>query len=182
MLDRSLLLRALSRPQVIIASLLLLGAAALYFAPPSFRQPDSQEFSLPEIAPAETASGEITLVTYDQYNLEASVVIAAELPLDAAQHLQSVLTALRSSLQADGLWPAGLPLPQVFVETLNRQRMAVLDFRPPADLQLTVARELRLLQSLEATVRANGIGGVRFLLQGEPAGIFLLNVAVPDSL
>lgn len=179
--DRASLLLALSRPQVLVAFVLLFGAAALFLTPLKGDQPEG-EFLLPEITPAETVMAEVRLVTYDQFNLEVVTGKQLLVPLAPAQQLAAVLGLLQVELQHNGDWPATLSAPAVFVETLNRQRTAVLDFRPTAALTLSVAQELRLLQSIEATVLANDIDRVQFLQQGRPAGIFLLNVAVPDAL
>jgi hypothetical protein len=181
-IERPVLLHALARPQVITAFLLLLGAAALFFIPSGPATSESQEFVLPEVTPAGSTTAEIRLVTYDRFDLETSTSRTLDVPTGPALRLAAVLQELQATLQADGIWPAGLPAPLVFVETLNRQRTAILDFQPPADLLLPVSHELRLLQSIEATVLANGLDSVHFLLHGQPAGLFLVNVAVPDSL
>lgn len=180
--DRASLLLALSRPQVLVALLLLLGAAVLFLAPVTSGDRAEGEFLLPEITPAQTVTAEVRLVTYDQFNLEVLDSSQQVVPLAPAQQLTAVLALLQAELLQSGVWPAALPAPGVFVETLNRQRVAVLDFRPAAPLPLSVAQELRLLQSIEATVLANGSDRVQFLLQGRPAGVFLLNVAVSDGL
>lgn len=180
MLPRSTLLRALTRPQVIVAALLLVSVLLLLPAGRTGRE--ERPFAVPEVAPAQTEPGTVQLVTYDRFNLESVNDVQLELPLAPARRLEAALAELKAELIEQQLWPGDLPLPVVFLETLNRQRVAVLDFRPPAGLTLPVATELRLLQSIEATVLANGADTVRFLLAGRSNGVFLLNVAVPAAL
>jgi hypothetical protein len=176
------LLQALGRPQVLVAFLLLFGAAVLLLAPTTTGDRPEGEFLLPEITPPETVAADVQLVTYDRFNLEVLTRRQLVVPLAPAQQLSAVLAELQAELRQAGIWPDGLPAPGVFVETLNRQRVAVLDFRPAGLPALPVAQELRLLQSIEATVLANGSNRVQFLLNGRPAGVFLWNVVVPDGL
>ena len=179
-LPRPLLRRALLRPEPFLALLILL-VALVYFllSAQDSRPPAPQiEISQPEQRVLETR--EVRLVRYDASGLENPAFVEVALPEASGEQLAAILAALRESMQ--GVWPADLPVPLVFVETVGRQTVAVLDFRPTAPVSLTVAQERRLLRSVDATVLANGVDAIRYLLEGEATGVFLEHLAVPAAL
>lgn len=180
-LPRPLLRRALLRPEPLLALLLLLAAAA--FLATSFRErrppPARVEISEPEPVALETS--EVRLVRYDADGLEKPAFVSVALPQSPSGRLRAILDALREATLGQE-WPEALPAPKVFVESAGREAVAVLDFRPEARLSLTVAGETRLLRSIERTVLANGADQIRFLLNGEAAGVFLEHLAVPSAL
>ena len=178
---RPLLRRALLRPEVLLALVVMLAALVYYLVSGrEGRLPEPViEISQPEERVLE--SQEVRLVRFDESGLENPTFVTVELPEAAGDRLEAILGALRTSM-LDDAWPAELPAPTVFVESLGRQSVAILDFRPDGPVSLSVAQEQRLLRSVEATVLANGADAVRYLLGGEATGVFLEHLAVPAAL
>lgn len=176
-----LLRRALLRPEPLLA-LLLLVAAAIYLLSATGdggAPPPQIEIRQPEERVLETR--EVRLVRYDANGLESPAFVSVDLPEAPGDRLEAILGALRESmLEAD--WPEELPVPKAFVESMGRQNVAILDFRPEEPVPLSVAQEARLLRSVEATVLANGVEQIRYLLSGEATGVFLEHLAVPAAL
>jgi hypothetical protein len=176
-----LLRRALLGPGPLLALLVLVAAGAFFLsgaitprtAPPRIEisQPETRELEIREVR----------LVTYDSNGLESPSFARVALPQDPGTRLELILRALREETLG-AAWPEALPVPQVFVETVDRQTVAIMDFRPQEPVSLTVAGETRLLRSIEATVLANGVDQTRFLLGGEATGVFLEHLAVPSAL
>lgn len=180
-LTGALLRRALLRPEPIIA-LLVLAAAVFYFVSglAGDREPHVRVNILQQ-EPETVPEAEVRLILFDSAGLETPTFVTIPLPEEPAPRTASLLSALRSEALADP-WPEALPVPQVYVETVDRQQIAVLDFRPSEPLNLTVEAEARLLRSIEETLLENGVDDVRYLLDGEAAGVFLEHLAVPSAL
>jgi hypothetical protein len=178
---RSLLRRALLSPAALLSLLVLLASTAFFVTGAANRRPAPPriEISAPDASPTDV--GEVRLMTYGADGLESPKFARVELPREPGARVEAVLEALRGETLGDA-WPEALPAPQVFVETIERERIAILDFRPQGPVPLTVSGETRLLRSIEATVRANGADQIRFLLNGEAAGVFLEHLAVPAAL
>lgn len=180
-LPRPLLRRALLRPEPLFALLILLVSVVYFLL--SGREGGTPlpqiEISQPEERVLETQ--EVKLVRYDESGLENPTFASVALPEAPGDRLEAILAALRESTRGS-YWPEEVPVPNVFVETVGRQSVAVLDFRPEEPVSLTVAQEMRLFRSVEATVLANGADTIRYLLRGEAAGVFLEHLAVPAAL
>lgn len=180
-LPRSLLRRALVRPEPLLALLLLLASTLYLLLSGDERRPPPPEIEIREPEERALETREVRLVRYDASGLESPTFASVDLPEAPGERLESILGALRESL-LEGDWPEELPVPRVFVESVGRQNVAVLDFRPNGPVPLSVAQERRLLRSVEATVLANGIDRIRYLLNGEATGVFLEHLAVPATL
>jgi hypothetical protein len=180
-LSPALLRGALFRPEPLLA-LLVFMASALFFASGLDGRRSaapSVEIAQPERRPVEVR--EVRLVRYDSDGLEIPAFARVSLPEAAAARMRAVLAALREAMLGEE-WPEGLPMPTVFVESVGREVVAVLDFRPEARLSLSVEGEARLLRSIRETLLVNGADQIRFLLNGEAAGVFLEHLAVPAAL
>lgn len=118
----------------------------------------------------------------DESGLERSRTLLVAVPQGASQRLAAVLAVLRAELVQVGVWPSDLPAPRVFVDTFERQRVAIIDMLVPQPVGVSVAQELAMLRSLTATAEANGAELVRYLRDGQPTTTLLDHVAVPASL
>ena len=98
-----------------------------------------------------------------------------------SERLTSELAARKAGL-GTAVWPAELPVPLVFFETVDRQPTAVLSFSVPATLALSVERELELLAAIQQTALAQGAARVLILQDGVATGVFLHHVAVRTQL
>lgn len=174
------LLRAAATPQALVGALLLLAAVA-QLRPPSWRPSPPPTFG-GEPAKPDLSEQAVRLVLHDEAGLERNQRVDLALPRGASQRLAAVLGALRAELVRAGVWPEELPPPRVFVETLERRQVAVVDMLVPAPAPVSVAQELAILRSLVATAEANGAAAVRFLRDGRPAATLLGHVAVPTGL
>lgn len=177
------LLRALTRPQTLLAAVaFVLVCLAALPGGGGARTTRAPAVELEAFSPAELEAAEVRLVLFDERGLETPTMVRLELPDQPAARLSVVLTALRQALVERGVWPEQVPEPLVFLEAIDRRRVAVLDFRPESPPALSVGAELRLLRSVTATALENGADEVRFLLDGEGSGVFLAHVAVPSGL
>ncbi len=175
------LAKALLTPQVLVAALLLVAALALYLGVEVLRpgEPPSVELITAEESLSEV-DVRLVLVDLDGLEWQRSERIAA--PESAPRRLEAVLATLRAALLEEGVWPEGLPTPNVFLETFDRQTVAIIDLRPQDDVAASVVQELALLRALTRTAEANGADSVRFLRNGRPASTLLGHVAVPSNL
>lgn len=178
---RGKLVAALLTPQVLVAALLLMGALGLVFSVERVDAPPPPTVDLSQVEPA-TVGFEARLVLVDDAQLEWQRVVRIESPDSPPQRLGAVLAELRQALLAESLWPAALPAPLVYLETIDRAVYAVLDIRTPESVSVSVARERALLRAITATVQANGVSEVRFLRDGRPAETLLGHVAVRSAL
>ena len=168
-------------PQVIMSLVVLLaaiGAFMLTRTPP----PEVTEFELPMIEQAQHVTEEVRLITYDQFGLEVPVRVSLEVPTTDVGRLGAIVDALVLRLGEQGDWPAGLETPTVHLVESTAGSTAVLDLAPPAGLGLDPETEERLYRAFEETLLASGVRNMRFLLNGEPQGVFLQSVRVPVSL
>ena len=178
---RTRLLRALLTPQVLVSVLLLAGAVALLAGVdvPELPQPPTVEL----LSEDETlTAADVRLVLVDLGGLEWQRSERVAVPESVPGRLEAVLAALRTALSAEGVWPDGLPAPTVFLETIDRANVAILDLHPGDDVAVTVLQELALVRALTATAQANGADSVLFLRDGRPTTTLLGHVAVPTSL
>lgn len=174
-------LRAFATPQF-LSALLVLVAAVLFLAyGPRGMRPERQVIDLG--APSsETSLRQVRLMLFDVSGSEQNESVSLSLPPGAGAQLSGTLAALREAMIATGVWPEELPAPQVFVETIERRAVAVIDLVVPEPVAVSVAQEHSLLRSLTATALANGVVDVRFLRNGRPQDTLLEHVAVPASL
>lgn len=178
---RTRLAKALLTPQVLVAALLLVAAVALLLSVKVLRPGEPPTVDL--VTAEDTLSEvDVRLVMVDLDGLEwqRSERIAA--PASVPRRLEAVLAALRAALLEEGVWPEALPTPTAFLETFDREDVAIVDLRPHEDLAVSVPQELALLRAITGTVEANGADSVRFLRNGRPASTLLGHVAVPSTL
>jgi hypothetical protein len=180
-LPRATLKRALLRAEPLLALLVVAVSAGFLLVAVGDRPSSPPSVEIVEAAPASLETREVRLVRYDAQGLEAPVFARVDLPASAAGRLEAILRALRAEMVGEG-WPEALPVPTVYVESVARQTVAILDFRPEGPIPLSVAGEQRLLRAVQETSLANGVDQVRFLLDGEAAGVFLEHLAVPSAL
>ncbi|HET9025987.1 MAG TPA: hypothetical protein VFN07_00465 [Trueperaceae bacterium] len=174
------LLRAVATPQVLVACLLLVAALS-QLRSPAWRPEQEPSIAIDRANPP-LPEQEVRLVIVDESGLERSRTVRVAVPEGASQRLSVVLGALRAELVQVGVWPSDLPAPRVFVDTLERQRVAVIDMLVPQPVGVSVGQELAMLRSLTATAEANGAERVRYLRDGQPTTTLLDHVAVPASL
>ena len=175
------ILKAAATPQVLVAGLLLVAAFGLVgprqrrstTPPPNIDLTRAEDQVTPQ---------DVRLVLVDAAGLERSSTVRLPVPAGASQRMAAVMAALRDSLVQLDVWPADLAAPRVFVETFDRQKVAVVDMLVVTPVGVSVAQELAILRSLTATAEANGVVAVRFLRNGLPAPTLLEHVAVPSSL
>ncbi len=175
------LLRAFATPQFLSALLVLVATLLFLTYGPRGVRPERQNIDLG--APNNEASQrQVRLVLFDLSGNERSESVSLPLPPGAGAQLSGVLVALREALIGSGVWPEELAAPRVFVETIERRTVAVIDLMVPEPVPVSVAQEQALLTSLTATALANGVADVRFLRNGRPQDTLLEHVAVPSSL
>lgn len=178
---RARLFRALLTPQVIVAALLLVAAVALLLGVDVLepREPPTVDLVTTE----ETLTAvDVRLVLVDLAGLEWQRSARISAPESVPGRLEAVLGALRESLMEEGVWPAGLAAPTVFLETFDRASVAIIDLHPGDDVAVSVVQEMALLRALTGTAQANGADEVRFLRDGRATATLLGHVAVPSSL
>lgn len=174
--------RALVAPHVVLAAVVLVASAVFVLRGSGMRTPTVQHVEIGEPTTAAAVPTEVRLLLVDAQGLQRPRFETLPLPPDPAGRLAAVLAALRATLMSDGVWPADLPTPTVFVQDIDGRSVAVLDLRPARDVAVSVRQELQLLRSIQGTVTGNGVDAVRFLRDGHPATTLLGHVAVPDSL
>lgn len=101
---------------------------------------------------------------------------AADIP---PARLGATLRALRGWLRQESLWPRELGAPHVFWLGSGR---AALDFPLRGAPRVTVAAEMRLLESVRRTAARQGVGEVFVLVNGRVPPTFLSQVVLPDTL
>jgi hypothetical protein len=180
-LPRATLRRALLRPEPLLALLVLVVSAGFFLVALGDRRAPPVAVEISEASPVELETREVRLVRYDADGLENPAFVRVALPQSAPGRLEAILGALRQEMLGQE-WPEPLPVPTVYVESLARQTVAVLDFRPEGPMPLSVAGEQRLLRAVQETLLANGVDQIRYLLAGEATGVFLEHLAVPAAL
>lgn len=178
---RQRLLAALATPQVLVALLLTVGALGLLLSVP---RPEAPPPVTIELGSTEEVlrEGEATLVVVDEVGQERETTRTLPLPEGATARLTAVLAELRAASIMQGVWPAELPAPRVFLLPSGRGQVAVVDMQVPQPVGVSVEQESAILRSLVATAQRNGAGEVRFLRNGRPADTLLGHVAVASEL
>lgn len=172
---------AVLTPQVLVAALLVIGASALLSSVPQTRPGPAPVVDLTSADDLLTTQ-DVRLVLVDAAGLEWQRDASIEAPTDPPRRFAAVLGALREALLAEGVWPAGLPTPDVFVETFDREVVAVVDVAAGGVIEVSVAQEQALVRAIDATASANGIDSVKYLRGGQRTETFLGHVAVPSGL
>ncbi len=187
------LFRAFATPQFLSALLVLVATILFLVYGPRGVRPERQIIDL-GAATNEAVQRQVRLVMFDLSGIERSENVSLTLLPGAGAQLTGVLAALREALIGSGVWPEQLLAPRVFLETIERRTVAVIDLlvpepvpendsgNAPAVVAVSVAQEQALLRSLTATALANGAAEVRFLRNGRPQETLLEHVAVPSSL
>lgn len=168
-------------PQVLVAALMTIGALALLLSAPVSRPGPPPVVDLTSADDLLTDQ-DVRLVLVDATGLEWQRDASITAPTDAPRRFAAILDALREALLAEGVWPAGLPTPGVYVETFDRQVVAVVDVAAGGVIEVSVAQEQALVRAIDATAAANGIDSVRYLRGGQHTDTLLGHVAVPSTL
>lgn len=175
------LLDALLTPHVLVAALLVVGAVALFASVPVPQPPAPPTVDLTTAEDLLTTQ-DVRLVLVDAAGLEWQRDARIAAPTDAPRRFEAILGALRDALLEEGVWPAGLPTPGVYVEVFDRETVAVVDVAAGGVVAVSVAQERALVRAIDATAAANGIDAVRYLRGGQQTDTFLGHVAVPSTL
>lgn len=175
------LVDVLLTPQVLVTALLAIAAIALYA---SVKVPPPPEPPVVDLTSAADllSSQDVRLVLVDTDGLEWQRDARIAAPTDAPRRFEAILGALRDALLEEGVWPQGLPTPDVFVEVFDRETVAVVDVAAGGVVAVSVAQERALVRAIDATAAANGIDAVRYLRGGQRTDTFLGHVAVPSAL
>jgi hypothetical protein len=169
--------RVLLRVPVLIGfALLLVGLIAMVrsFAPVSVPL-TSVELALPEVT---TQRRNLELTLYETDTLKKPFNVELELPSDPAQQYEIILTAVRDHLP--GVWPEALPVPEIFILE-NDPRRITLHFRFDQSLAVSVLDEVRIYNSMLATLEANGAAQVH-LLVNDNSETFLGHLSLDNAL
>lgn len=170
-------------PQVLLAALAFVLAVGFAVTGAGSRVPPPPSLAGTDVAlPVRTE--EVRYVVVDARGLERPGFADVDLPAgvdDANARLTAALDALRTDLQALGVWPEAVPAPAGFVVQLDRLRLAVVDVPPiTPGTTVDVGRELTVVRSLVATARAAAAADeVRVTVGGEERLSLWGKVAAP---
>jgi|GEM_PF-3369665 len=173
--------KAFRSPQVILSLLALAGAivAVLLTRPEPVT---ADPFELPAVPEQTVTAEEVRIITYDRFNLEVPVRLEVNLPAGTAGQIRALLAAVQGQLSGEnGAWPADLPLPVVFLTSIDGEQVVVLDLKAGDAQELTAEQLLRIRMSIEHTLREAGFGRVVLLVDGEEAGAAEAAPAEPDT-
>jgi hypothetical protein len=171
----------LLRPQVVAAALALLLAALFVAVPSGPSRPPPPSVDLEGGSAPPIVSGEVRLVLIDGAGLQRPRFVTARYPDSDQGRLEAVLSALRSELIIDRVWPPEGAPPTLFLGEIGVRRFAVLDFGEGFGA-LDIAAERQLIASLLATLRVEGIEEVRVLRDGGPDPAPFGHLALPAPL
>ncbi len=133
------------------------------------------ELDLPTVT---TTAQDIELTLYEDHVVKRPLRVTLELPTDPAGRYRVILAAVQSNL---GVWPQALPLPEVFLLEENNSRNVTLHFRFEESIAVSVIEEVRLYNSIIATLQANGANQVH-LLVNDNAETFLGHLSLGNAL
>lgn len=173
--------RALARPQVVVAALLVVAAFGLLLRPSGPGRSRPPQVDLDGTAGAAVVENEVRLLLIDRDGLELPRFVRLRYPDRAEARLEAVVTALRAELVAAGVWPADAAVPTLYHGVLGVRSFVVLDFGAGFD-GLSVAQERQLIGSLGATLAVEGIDEVRYLREGRPRPAPFGHLALPTGL
>jgi hypothetical protein len=134
------------------------------------------DLNLPTVT---TRTENIELTIYETNVVKNPVPVMLELPANPSRRYAVILAAVRDNLT--GVWPEALELPEIFLLEENNSRNVTLHFRfdePPA---VSVIDEVRIYNSIIATLQANGANHVH-LLVNDNAETFLGHLALDNAL
>jgi len=175
------LLQILATPHGLFAVLFLV-AAGLYF----LFTPSASEITIrvptdnPDTLAAQTLE-EIRLVVVDTFGVARRYVVDLEVSPDLGERIEQILTKLRSDMLAGNGWPKELSVPNVYLQDIDEQLVAIMDFRLVNHVSLDVNKEINLYQAISETVLSNGVNRILVLKDGRPAETFLGHLAVPNK-
>jgi hypothetical protein len=124
----------------------------------------------------------VSLSFLDASGLEQTQFVELKLPQDENARLEAIFSALRKLMVKDGVWPKGLGAPTVFTLELAGKHVAVLDFTLDKEVNVSVAQERNLLQSLRNTAQLGGMDSLRILENHQPSLTFLGHIALQPGL
>ncbi len=167
------------RPHVLIAALVLGGAAAWFAGgvrdAPVPRVPDL-------LIDVEVRSAPITsdarIVVFDRDGLSRTVDVEVTSPDAFEDRLAAALAVLRTTLVEDGVWPQQVGAPTVLGYEVQRRRVVVVDVPPLQGRGPDVLAELATLRSIEETAFAHGADEVTVVVDGAPAATLWGQVAL----
>jgi len=171
-----------SSPWVLLGVLAVLAAAAtlMLVKPPAPTSP----VAVPAFGGQAGEADNQTRVDTTLYVVAGNVerILQAEVrDAPTSQRLADTVQALHAELVRQGVWPSGVPAPQVFVVNLGRDATVVLDVTP-AGQPIPVEREQDLIASFERTLTEAGAAEVAYLQNGQATGRWLGNLAVNADL
>ena len=169
-----------TRPQVLVAALLLAGATAFFVVS---RPPDvgpAPELELPDASGETAVLREVTLFRVAD-GVATPLLREVPVPEDPSARTEALLAALRDALIETGDWPADLPTPSVFTLRIERDDAVVLDV-PEHDVVLDVASERTVIASLERTLIEQGVERIAYLRGGQAVDAWLGDVLTPSTL
>ncbi len=174
-------LNRLARPQLVVGLLALAASLVLLTGPAALKRGELRSFETTTGSSAPPLTSELRLIIIDGSGLERPRFVNLEHGPDPASRLTALTEALRSELIGDGVWPASLAAPTVYLVENRRLEAAVLDFAE-SDVSLTIAQERQIVASLRETLLRNGVDSVQFLVAGEARPAPLGHLAVPTGL
>src|SRR5690625_978644 len=157
----------LLKPEVTLAALLFVIGVAYFLGGLGRESVELRQVELQVSETPETSEVEVQLVHFDANGLEVPSFVSVEVPQDEASRYAAILEALRQVLIAEDIWPQELPAPEVFLPSVGRSSNLVLDFRLSGAPGITVEAERLLLDSIEATLAANGMEETSYLQNGQ---------------
>ena len=115
--------------------------------------------------------GSVELLIYDTDQLERPLIQEHDLGSSLEDKVTTLLNALRDELD---IWPDELTLSAVYVTEIDGQETAVIDFMYQINYpHLSLNDEWRLLRSITASLRRNGVNEKVILMNHEPRERFL---------
>jgi hypothetical protein len=153
-----------------LASVILFSLAR----PPRGEQFQTIDQTIADV-PVQTREVELVVISPTTFTGDSRYV-QLELSEDVALAYRAILERLRE--RASGVWPAALPVPNVFMV----QNTVVLDFDMPEPILVSIAQERALIQTIETTLLRSGATAVRFLVNQQEPETFLGHIVVNSSL
>lgn len=134
------------------------------------------DLAVPEVT---TTPQEVELTLYENQEVKLPKRLTLELSNDPVQRYSTLLGAVRDNLP--GVWPENLPLPEVFLLEGGNSRNVTLHFRFDEPIAVSVVAEVRLYNSIIATLQANGANQVH-LLVNDNSDTFLGHLSLDNAL
>lgn len=175
------ILAILTSPHGLLALLFLLASGVYFFVAPSrsaisIEVPNDQRGTN-----SVEISQDIRLVVVDNFGLPRRYVVELEVSPKLGKRIEQVMTKLRIEMLASGGWPEELGVPKVYLQEIDNQLVAILDFSFIDRVSVDVTREINLYQAIAETVLSNGVNRILLLKNGRPAETFLGHLSVPNK-